>query len=83
MFRTPHRDVHVHVFSRDCQEIERHLTFRDWLRTHTDDRQHYEAVKRILARESWPDMNAYAQAKTGCIEAIIAKGGALRIVDSP
>ena len=32
MFRTPDRDVHVHVYSAGCPEIERYLTFRDRLR---------------------------------------------------
>jgi GrpB-like predicted nucleotidyltransferase (UPF0157 family) len=33
MFRTPARDVHVHVYSRGSSEIERYLTFRNWLKT--------------------------------------------------
>ncbi|MCA9103186.1 MAG: GrpB family protein, partial [Planctomycetales bacterium] len=35
MFRTPERDVHVHVFSPGSREGARLLTFRDCLRTHS------------------------------------------------
>ena len=72
MFRTPGRDVHVHVYSAGCPEIERVLTFRDRLRRNRDDRSRYEQVKRELAAKEWADMNAYADAKTEVIESIIA-----------
>jgi GrpB-like predicted nucleotidyltransferase (UPF0157 family) len=72
MFRTPAHDVHVHVYSPDSPEIERYLTFRDRLRKDPEARRLYEAVKRELAARSWPDMNAYAEAKTETIEGIIA-----------
>ncbi len=75
MLRTPELDVHVHVYSQGCPEIDRHLTFRDRLRNNIDDRQLYERTKRRLAAEDWSDMNQYAEAKTDVIEAIIAKGG--------
>jgi GrpB-like predicted nucleotidyltransferase (UPF0157 family) len=73
MFRTPERDVHIHVYSEGCREIGRNLTFRDRLRQSDDDRRRYELKKRELAKCDWPDMNAYAEAKTGVIEEIIAR----------
>jgi len=72
MFRTHARDVHIHIYSRGCQEIERNLTFRDRLRRNLHERRHYENTKRELATQAWPDMNAYARAKTKVIEEIIA-----------
>jgi GrpB-like predicted nucleotidyltransferase (UPF0157 family) len=72
MFRTPERDVHIHVFSLGSPEIERILTFRDRLRRCPNDRQRYEDAKRTLAKESWSHMDAYARAKTEIIETIIA-----------
>lgn len=72
MFRTPEKDVHVHIYSAGCPEIERNLTFRDRLRQNTDDRTRYEQLKRELAAKEWPDMNAYAEAKTEVIESIIS-----------
>ena len=73
MVRTPERDVHVHVFSAGCPEIDRYLNFRDRLRVDENDRQAYEELKRRLAKEDWPDTNAYAEAKTEVIEKTLAK----------
>lgn len=73
MFRTPGKDVHVHVFSAGSPEIGRHLIFRDRLRSNADDRSLYEQTKRRLAERSWPAMDDYARAKTEVIESIIAK----------
>jgi GrpB-like predicted nucleotidyltransferase (UPF0157 family) len=72
MFRTPEKDVHIHIHSVGCEEIERVLTFRDRLRRNIDDRSRYEQAKRELAAKEWPDMNAYADAKTEVIKSIIA-----------
>jgi GrpB-like predicted nucleotidyltransferase (UPF0157 family) len=72
MFRTPEKDVHVHIYSVSCPEIQRNLTFRDRLRHNSDDRSRYEQTKRELSAIEWPDMNAYAEAKTEVIESIIA-----------
>ena len=71
MLRTPERDVHVHVYSAGCPEVERTLAFRDRLRRNDDDRRRYERTKRELAAREWPDMNAYAEAKTEVIESIL------------
>ena len=70
MFRTPTLDVHVHVFSNGSPEIDRLLAFRDRLRAGCD-RQLYEDTKRELAAREWPDMNAYAAAKSEVIERIL------------
>jgi len=72
MFRTPEKDVHVHVYSAGCPEIERNLIFRDRLRSNSDDRRRYEQTKRELALREWGDMNDYANAKTEVVESIIA-----------
>jgi GrpB-like predicted nucleotidyltransferase (UPF0157 family) len=72
MFRTPEQDVHVHIYSSGCPEIERVLTFRDRLRLNRDDRTCYEQTKRALAMQEWADMNAYADAKTEVVESILA-----------
>jgi GrpB-like predicted nucleotidyltransferase (UPF0157 family) len=49
MLRTPELDVHLHVYSHGCPEIDRYLLFRNRLRESTADRQLYEATKRELA----------------------------------
>jgi GrpB-like predicted nucleotidyltransferase (UPF0157 family) len=72
MFRTPARDVHIHVYSTGCPEIDRCITFRDRLRENAGERLLYEQTKRRLATQQWADMNEYANAKTAVIESIIA-----------
>ena len=72
MFRTPQRDVHVHVYSAGSPEIRRYLLFRDWLRESDTDRLAYERVKRQLAAREWEDMNFYAQAKDGIVAEIMS-----------
>lgn len=73
MFRTPERDVHVHVWRDSDPEVDRHLRFRDRLRASPRDRAAYERLKRNLARQAWRDMNYYAEAKTELIEEILRR----------
>ena len=49
--------------------------FRDWLRTHDDDRELYERTKRELAAREWQFVQNYADAKTAVVEEIIARAG--------
>ena len=72
MFRTPEKDVHVHIYSDGCPEIQRNLAFRNRLRRNSDDRRRYEQTKRELGAKEWSDMNAYAEAKTEAIESTLA-----------
>lgn len=71
MFRTPERDVHVHVLSAGSREIERYLRFRNALRGTPFLRARYQALKQALAAQEWQDMNAYAEAKSKMVETII------------
>ena len=73
MFRTPERDVHVHLWAAGDPEVDRLLRFRDRLRASPQDRAAYEQLKRELARRSWRDMNAYADAKGPLIESILSR----------
>jgi GrpB-like predicted nucleotidyltransferase (UPF0157 family) len=78
MFRTPEKDVHLHVYSAGSPEIERYLLLRDRLRENGEERDLYVRTKRELARRDWPSMQHYAEAKTGVIEGIIARAAAAR-----
>ena len=69
MLRTAKLDVHVHVFSSGDAEITRMVPFRDSLRSSGENRLRYEALKKA----DWPDMDAYARAKTDMVEEITAK----------
>jgi GrpB-like predicted nucleotidyltransferase (UPF0157 family) len=75
VFKGPDTNVNLHVFSRGCVELERMVGFRDWLRTHDDDRELYEATKRDLVRHDWKFVQNYADAKTTVVEAIMARAG--------
>ncbi|HEY3612654.1 MAG TPA: GrpB family protein, partial [Gaiellales bacterium] len=72
MFRTPARDVHVHVWPTGSAEGRAYLELRDRLRTDPLARARYEQVKRELAGRPWPDMNYYAEAKGPVIAQILA-----------
>jgi GrpB-like predicted nucleotidyltransferase (UPF0157 family) len=78
MFRTPEKDVHLHVYSAGSPEIERYLLLRDRLRENGEERELYVGTKRELARRDWPSMQHDAEAKTEVIEGIIARAAAAR-----
>ena len=82
VFKGPDTDVNLHVFSPGCVEIERMLRFRDWLRSHPDDRQLYERTKRDLAARTWKFVQNYADAKTEVVEAILARAQAAAGADT-
>jgi GrpB-like predicted nucleotidyltransferase (UPF0157 family) len=73
VFKGPDTNVNLHVFSPGCQEIERMVGFRDWLRTHDEDRDLYERTKRELATREWKFVQNYADAKTAVVEEIVAR----------
>ena len=73
VFKGPDTDVNLHTFSAGSSEIERMLAFRDWLRTHDDERDLYLATKRELAARHWVYVQDYADAKGEVVEAIIAR----------
>ncbi|HHF7365403.1 TPA: GNAT family N-acetyltransferase [Legionella bozemanae] len=76
------RTHNVHVFEKGNSEIERHLYFRDWMRTHPNDRDAYATLKMALAKQFPNDINAYCLGKEEFISNIDAQTGftQLRIV---
>src|SRR4051812_6880461 len=75
LFKGPDTNINLHVFSDGCVELERMVGFRDWLRTHDDDRALYEATKRELLKQDWKYVQNYADAKTAVVEEINARAG--------
>jgi len=73
VLKGPDTNINMHVLSAGSPEIERILAFRDWLRSHDEDRDLYERTKRELAAQNWAYVQNYADAKTDIVEAIIAK----------
>ena len=73
LFRGRDPKVNLHAYSADCEEIGKMLAFRDWLRTHPEDRELYEREKRRLAEQRWDTMQDYADAKTDVIREIVGR----------
>ncbi len=66
---------HLYVCPRNSEELKRHITFRDYLRTHKEDRERYSAVK-LQAAEKFPaDIDGYLAYKSACINEIYRKCG--------
>lgn len=73
MFKGPDTDINLHVFSPGCEEIERMLRFRDWLRGNTADRELYQRTKRELAQREWKYVQNYADAKSAVVQEIMSR----------
>jgi GrpB-like predicted nucleotidyltransferase (UPF0157 family) len=73
LLKGPDTNVNLHVFSEGCSEVGRMLAFRDWLRTHDDDRALYERSKRELAAQEWRYVQNYADAKSAVVGDILAR----------
>jgi GrpB-like predicted nucleotidyltransferase (UPF0157 family) len=78
LLKGPDTDVNVHVFSAACEEVNRMLLFRDWLRGNAADRELYAVKKRELAEREWKYMQQYADAKTSVVNEIMARATAER-----
>jgi GrpB-like predicted nucleotidyltransferase (UPF0157 family) len=76
-FRTPPNVFphHLYVWLAGAREFQRHIAFRDYLRTHPQDANAYATLKRKLAGKSATDREAYTQAKTEFVEAILRRAG--------
>lgn len=70
--------VNLHVFPLGAAEPIRHILFRDWLRTHPDDRERYARMKETLAEATRESPEDYNLAKNAVIDEIYD-----RIFDSP
>ncbi len=73
LFKGPRTNINLHVFSVNCPEIGRMVTFRDWLRENVSDRELYANAKRALAQREWKYVQNYADAKTAVVEEIIGR----------
>jgi len=66
-------DVHLHVWPQAAPEPVRHRLFRDWLRSHPEDRELYAMTKRRLARDTADQPGDYSLAKNDVIDDIYAR----------
>ena len=76
LFTGPDTDINLHVFTIGCEEIERMVRFRNWLRAHDADRDLYQRTKQELAQREWKYTQNYADAKTAVVREIIARAQA-------
>ena len=67
------RTHHVHMVEVATEFWQQNLLFRDYLRTHSETAEEYEALKHRLAREHGTDRDAYTNGKTSFTEAVIEK----------
>ncbi len=63
----------LHVFALHCEESERMIAFRDWLRVQDADRELYESTKKVLATQTWRHVQNYADAKSEIIRKILER----------
>ena len=61
------RRVQLHFFAADSPEIERHVAFRDYLRTHPESARAYEIEKRRASELHPNDTLAYTDEKDAWI----------------
>jgi GrpB-like predicted nucleotidyltransferase (UPF0157 family) len=73
MFTVPDRSVHLHVFPPGAREPQRHVLFRDWLRSSNDDRAAYATLKTVLARRGFTNQMDYNNHKAAMVYDIYEK----------
>jgi GrpB-like predicted nucleotidyltransferase (UPF0157 family) len=64
---------HLHMVERTSDFWERHLLFRDYLRSHPEAAREYYVLKKELASKYGLDREGYTEAKTAFIESTLAK----------
>lgn len=73
MLRGPKHKINLHVFSKDCSEVEKMLAFRDWLRENKADRKRYAEIKGQLSQKKWKYVQDYANAKGDVVQEIMKR----------
>lgn len=68
-FNKPHlKSHHLYVCPQYSKELKRHITFRDYLRTHSEAVKKYSLVKETAAKLFPNDINKYMEYKSPCIK---------------
>ena len=65
----------LYVCPKESQELKRHVTFRDYLRTHKEDREKYSEAKLQAAKMYPTDIDNYIKSKSTCVNEIYKKCG--------
>ena len=64
------RTHQIHIFALGSAEIDRHLAFRDYLRTHPAVCERYARLKRSLAAQYPHDIEGYCDGKDAFIKRV-------------
>jgi GrpB-like predicted nucleotidyltransferase (UPF0157 family) len=72
------RTHHIHTFEVGSPQIDRHLAFRDYLKSHPEAAHEYSQLKQQLARKYPDDIQSYIDGKDGFIREIDRKAAAWR-----
>lgn len=67
------RSHHVHVYEWGNPDIDRHIVFRDYLRTHPDEVNRYGNVKEELSQCFPTDIQSYIDGKEQLVQEIEQK----------
>lgn len=66
---------HLYVCNKDSEELHRHITFRNYLRKHKEDRDRYSSIKKEMALKYPEDIDSYIEGKQPVILDIYKKCG--------
>ncbi len=66
---------HLYVCPKDSEELHRHITFRDFLKSNPEAVKKYSSVKETAAGMFPDDIDKYIEYKTPCIEELYAMCG--------
>ena len=69
---------HLYVCPIYSEELRRHITFRDFLKSNAEATRKYSAVKEEAARLFPNDIDKYIQYKSPCIEDLYKQCGLIR-----
>lgn len=71
-----HRTHHLYLMEPTSNEWRARLAFRDYLRSHPQEKREYETLKKKLAEQFIDDREGYTDAKTEYIKKIVKKSSA-------
>jgi GrpB-like predicted nucleotidyltransferase (UPF0157 family) len=72
------RTHHLHTFEVGSAQVERHLAFRDYLRSHPEDAQRYSDLKQKLAQQYPNEIERYMDGKAEFIQEMDEKAAQWR-----
>lgn len=67
------RSHHIHIFQLGNENIETHLTFKDYLNNNPEDAKKYGDLKKVLAKQFPDDTHKYQEVKEVFVEELIKK----------